>query len=87
MPLEEAIAKTSSLGARRFGLRSRGTIAAGNFADIVVFDAKTINSHADYRNPDRKPEAIFHVMVNGCFGVRDGKLTGTRSGRVLPRVH
>lgn len=86
MTLEDAIVKTSAQAARRFQFRDRGLIAPGNFADLVVFDRATIGTAAGYSDPARDPEGIRHVIVNGQFGVRDGKLTGGASGRGLRHV-
>lgn len=83
LPLEEAIVKTSAQAARRFQFHNRGLIAPGNFADLVVFDYSKIGTQADYSDPARDPEGIRHVIVNGCFGVRDGRLTGEAAGRPL----
>jgi N-acyl-D-amino-acid deacylase len=83
MPLEDAIVKTSSQPARRFGLKGRGTLEAGGWADIVVFDAAKTGTQSDYDHPARDPEGIHHVIVNGQFVVRDGKLTGRMAGRPL----
>jgi N-acyl-D-amino-acid deacylase len=83
MSLAEAIVKTSALAARRFRLRERGVLKAGNFADVIVFDAAHIGTNADYGDPAREPEGIHHVLVNGEFAVRSGRLTGARAGAVL----
>jgi N-acyl-D-amino-acid deacylase len=83
LSLEEAVAKASALPARRFKLKDRGTISPGKFADLVVFDARKIGTHADYANPAQEPEGIHHVLVNGEFAVRDGKLTEAKAGKVL----
>jgi dihydroorotase/N-acyl-D-amino-acid deacylase len=83
MSLEEAIAKTSVYAARRFQLEGRGTIEPGHWADITVFDAARIRARSDYEEPAREPEGIHHVLVNGRFAVRDGKLTGELAGATL----
>jgi N-acyl-D-aspartate/D-glutamate deacylase len=83
LPLEEAIVKTSSQAARRFRIADRGVIAQGKFADLVVFDYGKIGTQAGYEDPARDPEGIHHVIVNGKFGVRDGRLTGEAGGRGL----
>jgi dihydroorotase/N-acyl-D-amino-acid deacylase len=83
LSLEEAIAKTSGLPASRFKLKGRGSIIPGKFADLVVFDALKIGTRADYANPAQEPEGIHHVLVNGEFAVRDGKLTEVKAGKVL----
>jgi len=83
LTLEEAIVKTSAQAARRFGFRGRGVLEAGGFADVVVFDAETIGTDADYQRPEHDPRGIIHVLVNGEFAVRGGALTEARAGRPL----
>ncbi len=83
MSLEEGIVRTSALPARRFRLHGRGTIAAGNWADLVVFDAAAIGTKSDYTSPSTPPEGIRLVMVNGEIVVDHGKLTGNRPGAAL----
>ncbi len=83
MPIEQAAVKTSAQAARRFRMRDRGQLQQGWFADIVVFDAGSIGTESDYRNPARDPHGIHHVLVNGMFAVRDGKLTEARAGVAL----
>ncbi|MCI0622460.1 MAG: D-aminoacylase [Acidobacteria bacterium] len=83
LSLEEAIVKTSALPARQFRFRDRGILKVGNWADIAVFDANRIGTRADYDNPVQDPEGIHHVLVNGQFVVRDGKLTSQRPGVAL----
>ena len=83
LSLEEAISKMTSLPAKKIGLKDRGLIAEGMFADIAVFDPKTIRDKATYQDPHQYPEGIHHVLVNGEFAVRDGKQTANRPGKVL----
>ena len=83
MSLAEAIVKTSALAARRFGLAGRGTIEPQNFADLMVFDADRIGTASDYECPERDPEGVHHVFVNGRAVVRDGRLTEERPGLAL----
>jgi dihydroorotase/N-acyl-D-amino-acid deacylase len=83
MPLETAIVKTSAGPARRFQLLGRGMIAAGNWADLVVFDAAAIGTKSDYSSPAEPPEGIRAVLVNGEIVVEKGELTGARPGAVL----
>lgn len=83
LTLSDAIRKMTSLPASRLGLADRGTIAAGNKADLVVFDAAKIIDHADYARPHRLAEGVLHLLVNGQLVLRDGKHTGAKPGRVL----
>lgn len=85
LTLEEAVRRATSLPAQRLGLRRRGTIALGSFADLVAFDPATIADTATYEDPYRYPDGIAHVFVNGVTVVRDGRTTGARPGHVLRR--
>ena len=84
-PLETAVWKMTGLTARNFGLAGRGTLAVGNAADVVVFDAATILDAASYESPTRPAVGIDAVVVNGALTWRDGKHTGARQGHVLRR--
>ncbi|MBV8149994.1 MAG: amidohydrolase family protein [Candidatus Eremiobacteraeota bacterium] len=81
---EEAVRRMTSLPARIFGLRGRGRIAVGGYADLVVFDPEQIADRATYEEPYQAPDGIRHVSVNGEFVVRDGEpIAAARPGRVL----
>lgn len=83
LPLEAAIAKMTSGPAARIGIPDRGTIAAGQFADLVVFDPKTILDRGTPQEPSLAPVGMRHVIVNGRFVLRDGRATDARPGRAL----
>ena len=85
LPLETAIAKLTCVPAARLGLRDRGVVREGAFADLVVFDPAAIADTATYQAPHAFPAGIDAVIVNGAIAVRDGIETGTRSGRLLRR--
>ncbi|HEY8635680.1 MAG TPA: D-aminoacylase [Candidatus Limnocylindrales bacterium] len=85
LALETAVAKLSSVPAARLGLRDRGVIREGAFADLVVFDPATVADAATYAEPTRYPIAIDHVIVNGRAAILDGAETGERPGRSLRR--
>ena len=78
--LEDAIRKMTSMPADQYSQTERGRIAEGAFADIVVFDADTIQDQATYTDPHRYPTGIEHVLINGEFVIRSGALTGERPG-------
>ncbi len=86
LELEDAVRKMTSLSAARVGLEKRGLVAEGYFADLVVFDPKTIIDKATFKKPHQYPEGIHHVFVNGKAAVADGKFQGLRAGRVLRRT-
>jgi N-acyl-D-amino-acid deacylase len=81
--LVEAVRRMTSLPAQIFGLQERGTIVAGNYADLVLFDADRIRDTATYEQPYQLPEGISHVFVNGRAVMSEGRFTNERPGRVL----
>jgi N-acyl-D-amino-acid deacylase len=83
LTIEEAVYRMTALPARQFGLRERGTIARGGWADLVVFDPEAIVDRATYADPFVQATGIDHVYVNGRAVMRDGAATGARPGRVL----
>ena len=85
MKLEEAVRKMTSLPASRVGLRQRGRIAEGFYADLVIFDADRIIDKATFKKPHQYPVGIHYVFVNGNAAVAGEKFTGLRKGQVLRR--
>ena len=85
LSLEEAVRRASSLPASRLGLRSRGTLADGNLADVVIFDKDSIADTSTYAEPFSYPTGILHVFVSGLPVLLKGAVTGMRPGRVLRR--
>jgi N-acyl-D-amino-acid deacylase len=83
LSLPEAVRKMTSLPAQRFGLKDRGVVREGAYADLVVFDPRTVSDAATYDEPIRQPDSMPYVLVNGVMGVEDGHVTGARGGRVL----
>ena len=83
IPLEEAIRKLTLLPATNLGLRRRGALRPGYFADIVVFDPATITDHATFERPHQYATGVRDVLVNGVQVLRNGEHTGARPGRVV----
>jgi N-acyl-D-amino-acid deacylase len=81
--LQEAVRRLTTLPAENLGLRRRGTLAAGNFADVVVFDPASIIDHATFDEPHQYSTGVRHVFVNGVQVLRDGEHTGAKPGRVV----
>jgi N-acyl-D-amino-acid deacylase len=69
--------------AETFKLKDRGTLGAGYFADVVVFDEKTIADRATYEKPEVVAEGVKYVIVNGEVAIDSGKYVGTLAGRAL----
>lgn len=83
--LEQAVHKMTGLSAARFGLRDRGLIREGHYADLVLFDPAHVSDRGTYADPQQTAAGIAAVWVNGALSYRGGQLTGTRAGRWLPR--
>jgi N-acyl-D-aspartate/D-glutamate deacylase len=83
--VEDAVRTSTSLPAQILGLRDRGLIQEGFFADIVVFDPETIRDAATFFEPHQYAEGIDFVLVNGKLAVDEGEMTWDRAGRVLSR--
>lgn len=85
-PLEAAVRKMTSLTARTFGIKQRGELKVGNFADLVIFDPDTIIDTANFADPCQPAKGIAAVYVNGQHVWQDGVTTGKRPGRTLRRA-
>lgn len=81
--LPEAVRRLAALPCENLGIRDRGRIAAGFFADIVVFDPETVRDHATYEQPHQYAEGIRDVIVNGVAALRGGDPTGHLPGRAV----
>lgn len=85
LTLREFIDRSSALTADWFGLKDRGTLRAGAYADIAVFDPATYTARATYVEPTRPAIGVKAVLVNGVLAVDEGRLTGTAAGRALDK--
>jgi N-acyl-D-amino-acid deacylase len=85
LSLEEAVWKMTGFPAQKLGLRDRGLVIKGQWADLTIFDPNRVADKATYVSPHHYPEGIPHVLVRGVFVVRDGVHTGARPAGVLPR--
>lgn len=81
--LEEAVYKLSGLPASNLKLKKRGSLAVGNYADLAIFDAKTISDKATFDEPHQFAEGMVHVFVNGEQVLKDGEHTGALPGKVV----
>ena len=84
--LEQAIRKMTSFPAQRLGLKNRGLIIEGNWADLVIFDADKVRDTATFENPYQLPEGIPYVIVNGVIVIDNGKKNRKAPGRVIRRA-
>ena len=84
--LEQAIHKMTGLTARTFGLKDRGVLKPGAYADITVFDPVAVSEGATFKQPIAPAPGIDTVIVNGAVVWRGGRSSGARPGRVLSRI-
>ncbi len=80
---EAAIRRMTSLPAARFGVRGRGCLAVGAFADVAVWREQDFRSPATYAAPHQFATGIEALFVNGVLTVQNGTLTPSRAGRFL----
>ncbi len=85
LTLEQAVHKMTGLPATEFGLKDRGLVREGAYADLVVFDPGTVADSATFDSPKQPAAGIARVMVNGETVWSDGVTTGARPGRALRR--
>jgi N-acyl-D-amino-acid deacylase len=83
VPLGEAVRRLSALPAANLGIRDRGTLKAGQFADIAIFDPATIADKATFEAPQAYAVGMRHVFVNGVQVLKDGEHSGATPGRVV----
>jgi len=83
LTMEEAIRKSTSLPAGHMEFSDRGIIEIGKWADIVVFDPKTIIDKGTFQEPHQYPTGIIYVLVNGVVTVKDGRITPARAGQII----
>jgi N-acyl-D-amino-acid deacylase len=81
--LSEAIRRLARLPCDNLGLKDRGRIEEGYFADIVIFDPATIADTATYEQPHSYAVGVRDVIVNGRAALRNGEHTGEFPGRAI----
>ena len=87
LTLEDAVRRMSSLAAHRLGLYSRGVVAPGMIADLVVFDEEELRDDADF-GADAMQYAlgVDYLFVNGTLVIDDGQMMDSQPGRLLKRA-
>lgn len=83
--LETAVKKMTSMPAHVLGLKERGEIKPGYFADLVIFDLANVQDMATYEEPKKYSKGMEYVFVNGKIALRNGKQTEIHAGRVITR--
>jgi len=83
LSLESAIHKMTGAPAARVGMRDRGLLKTGLFADVTIFDPARVIDRATFENPNQYPEGIQYVLVNGQIAVDAGRRTPVLAGQVV----
>jgi N-acyl-D-aspartate/D-glutamate deacylase len=83
--MERMVRASSGQVAEVYGLPQRGELKEGYFADVIVFDPKTIREQATYLHPEKFSVGMRWVFVNGHAAVANGAPTGVLAGRALRR--
>jgi N-acyl-D-aspartate/D-glutamate deacylase len=81
--LEDAVRKMTSLNAAKLGLRNRGVLRPGAYADLTLFDPQRVRDRSTYTSPFQYSEGIAYVIVNGQLVIDKGEHTRARPGRAL----
>jgi N-acyl-D-amino-acid deacylase len=79
------VRRLAGLPAANLGLKDRGRIAAGAYADLVIFDPATVADRATYAEPHQYATGVRDVVLNGRVTLRDGRHTGVLAGRAIGR--
>ena len=80
--LEKAIYKMTHLSASTFGLKNRGKVVSGYFADLCMFN-EDFTDHATVKNPNQLSSGLKHLWINGQRKIIDFQYTDTKSGDVI----
>jgi len=83
LSLQEAVRRLTALPAGNLGIRRRGSLRPGYYADIVVFDPDSVQDHATFQRPHQFSTGVRDVFVNGVRVLEDGEHTGALPGRVV----
>jgi N-acyl-D-amino-acid deacylase len=81
--LETAIRSMTKVPAERYGLTDRGSLEVGLAADVAIFDPASFRDNSTWESPDQHASGLQHLVLNGRLVVRDGRMTGSRPGRVI----
>jgi N-acyl-D-amino-acid deacylase len=85
LTLERAVQRSSAETAQILGLKDRGRIAPGAFADVVVFDESTFADRSTYEQPTLLAAGVRYLLVNGTPTIDEGRFANVFAGRVLTR--
>ena len=81
--LQRVIHKMTGLSADQIGIKDRGVIQKGAFADFILFDPQTMKDHSTFTNPALKSEGVHSVWINGIRVLDNGVHTNKLPGKIL----
>jgi N-acyl-D-amino-acid deacylase len=81
--LLDAVHRLSWLPATNLGIRGRGALREGYYADVVIFDPAKVQDHATYAKPHQLATGVNDVFVNGVQVLKGGEHTGAKPGRFV----
>ena len=81
-----AIARMTSVPARRFGIRARGVLEKGAYADVAIWRESAFRNTATYAKSHSFCAGMEKVFVNGALAFDNGTFTHAGSGRFLERA-
>ena len=83
LTLPEAVRKMTGMNADKIGIKDRGRLRQGLWADVTIFDSNRVIDRATFDNPHQYPVGIQYVIVNGVVTLDADRHTGALAGRVL----
>lgn len=87
LTLEEAVNKMTSMPARLLGMKHRGEIKQGYYADVVVFNPHTVSDRSTFADLQRAPVGIEAVIVNGILALKEGDIICKTAGRLITKTN
>ena len=81
--LPDAIRRLTSFPAANLGIKRRGRLRTGYYADVVLFDPAAVQDHATFEKPQQLASGVSDVFVNGVQVLKAGKHTGAKPGRFV----
>jgi len=81
--LPDAIRKMTSMNADKIGIKDRGRLREGTWADVTIFDANRVADRATFEKPHQYAVGVEYVIVNGVVTVDRGRHTGAAAGQVI----
>ncbi|MDQ1284344.1 MAG: N-acyl-D-amino-acid deacylase [Patescibacteria group bacterium] len=82
---ENAVRKMTSYPAEKFGIKKRGVLKEGNFADIAILDQGKVKDLSIKENPYQYSKGVEYLVVNGEMILKEGEYLGVREGRIIRR--